>query len=153
MYDDLKKHIIDRKKLLYGNGVDVNKGYDINICQILNMKQAIQRYWDAIWNNYYIEFKKGKSIWLDLVRYSEIKVSINKESANATITLFFIPNNSRTSIEKIVCVNTKNIIEYFKLTEEIARAIISLNNWVPHSLNAQANITLPDIEKISDFIV
>jgi hypothetical protein len=66
----LKRYIID----LNGEFVSKNSGYDGDICNIIQeFTETTTRYWDCIWEseNLYIEFKKGKSIWLDLVRYSE----------------------------------------------------------------------------------
>ena len=153
MYNDLKDILLKNKQSLYGSWVDVNKGYDNDICNILGFTPDTKRYWDSIWNNYYIEFKKGKSIWLDLVRYSEIVLKINEEAKVPTVTLFFIPDKNRYRIEEIICVVTDKIILKFNISEAIAHSIVNLNEHVPRSLNAQANLTIVDIEELSDFII
>ena len=100
-----------------------------------------------------MEFKKGRSIWLDLVRYSEILLSITPEAQTETITLFFLPTAYKNSIEEIVVVETKRLIEKMNLTDEIAHRLLELNEQVPRSLNAQASLTVNDIKMISDIIV
>jgi len=72
MLNQLEQHLIENKNKLMGEWIKNNSSYDGYICDILNMTEDTVRYWDAIWNNQYIEFKKGNSIWLDIVRYSEI---------------------------------------------------------------------------------
>jgi len=110
-------------------------------------------YWDAIWNEQYIEFKKGNSIWLDLVRYSEILLKSNDDASKETITLFFIPNKLRDTIEEIICVKTKDLIKFINLNQDGAKQLITLNDKVPRSLNAQASLTKKDIRGIATFIV
>ncbi|SHO80742.1 hypothetical protein MNB_SV-15-1001 [hydrothermal vent metagenome] len=117
------------------------------------MQEDTGRYWDAIWNSQYIEFKKGNSIWIDLVRYGEIILKLNEDASKDTITLFFIPNKTKDKIEEIICVTTNKLIEYIKLDREKAEQLILLNENVPRSLNAQANLTKTDIKQISTFIV
>ncbi len=111
------------------------------------------RYWDAQWKTYYIKFKKGISIWLDLVRYSETFLKINEDASKETLTLFFIPNRKRERIEEIICVQTKSIIEKIRLTGEIASQLIKLNKAVPRSLNAQASLTKKDVRNLAEFII
>jgi hypothetical protein len=101
--------------------------YDMDICKVLGMEKDTCRYWDALWGDYYIEFKKWKSIWLDLVRYSEIIVWHVPDAQRDTVTLFFIPDKERTQI--------------------------NLNISMPRSLNAQASLTVSDIRKIADFSI
>ena len=149
----LEQHLKKHKEKLIGEWIKNNSSYDGYICDILDMEEDTVRYWDAIWNNQQIEFKKGNSIWLDLVRYSEILLQVNVNSSKETLTLFFIPNKLRDKIEEIICVRTKNLIEYIKLDKVKAEQLISLNEKVPRSLNAQASLTKKDIRKIAIFIV
>lgn len=135
---------------LIGDWIKNNSSYDSYICDILNMTEDTVRYWDAIWNNQHIEFKKGNSIWLDLVRYSEILLKTNMESSKEIITLFFIPNKRKDVIEEIICVTTKDLIN---LDEDGAKQLIGLNEKVPRSLKAQASLTKKDIRVIATFIV
>ena len=100
-----------------------------------------------------LEFKKGKSIWLDLVRYSEILLRVTTEASRPTITLFFVPGPYRYEIEEIVVVETNHLIEKLKLNEEIASSLVALNKHVPRQLNAQASLTLADIREIAQAII
>ncbi|GBE27444.1 hypothetical protein BMS3Bbin03_01369 [bacterium BMS3Bbin03] len=148
----LKKNIQN----LIGDFLKKNNGYDGLICNILTeFEEETSRYWDAKWTkeNVHIEFKKGRSIWLDLVRYSEILLKINDEVKEETVTLFFIPNNTKTKIEKIVGMRTSNLIQKLRLTNSDAQFIINLSEKVPRSLNAQASLTVKDIQDIAYFVV
>lgn len=153
MLNQLKEHLVQNKSKLIGEWIKNNSSYDGYICEILDMKEDTVRYWDAIWNNQYIEFKKGNSIWLDLVRYSEILLKSNNDSSEETTTLFFIPNKSKDVIEEIICVTTKDLINFINLDEDGAKQLITLNEKVPRSLNAQASLTKKDIRTIATFIV
>ena len=153
MYEDLQKYLQERKNLLEGKWILNSSGYEDDICRILGMRREGSRYYDAVWQSYYLEFKKGKSIWLDLVRYSEVVLKINPDSLNDTITLFFPHNFDWTKIENIVGVQTKKIIEKMILNEDIAKAILELKDRVPRSLNAQASLTMNDVKKIAAFVI
>lgn len=148
----LKKHIT----LLNGDFVSKNSGYDGDICKIINgFDKATARYWDCFWKeeSLYIEFKKGRSIWLDLVRYSEIILGKNDESNTQTFTLFFIPDTNRYKIIEIIGLETKKLIEKISLGRKDAVQLLDLNKTVPRSFNAQASLTVKDIKDISDFII
>ncbi len=113
------------------------------------------RYWDAEWDGLLIKFKKGKgSIWLDLVRYSEILLKYNADASRETIMLFFVPTTyTKDFIEEIIMIETKALIEKVRLTEEIAKSLIELNAYLPRSFNAQASLTKNDVKEISRWIV
>ena len=152
----LKDFLIIHIKELKGSFVSKNSGYDNDICNILpKFTENTERYWDAYWETeeMYIEFKKGKSIWLDLVRYSEILLETNEESKIKTFTLFFIPNKERTEIVEIIGLNTVKIIEKLNLNEDNVKKLLILNKSLPRSFNAQASLTVKDIKTISEFIV
>ena len=142
--------------LLNGSFVSKNSGYDGDICKIINdFEEKTTRYWDCFWKeeSLYIEFKKGRSIWLDLVRYSEIILGINTESSVQTFTLFFIPNNDRSKIIEIIGLETNKLIKKINLDKKDALQLLDLNKTVPRSFNAQASLTIKDIKTIADFIV
>ena len=151
--EQLQRHLENKKDNLIGEWIKNNSSYDGYICKILDMEEDTVRYWDAIWNNQEIEFKKGNSIWLDLVRYSEVLLQSNEDASKDTLTLFFIPNKAKDKIEEIICVVTKKLIEYIKLDQEKAEQLILLSENVPRSLNAQASLTKNDIRNIATFIV
>jgi hypothetical protein len=127
--------------------------YDMDICKVLGMEKDTCRYWDALWGDYYIEFKKWKSIWLDLVRYSEIIVWHVPDAQRDTVTLFFIPDKERTQIDVIYGIKTSRLIDALGLTADMAHTLINLNISMPRSLNAQASLTVSDIRKIADFSI
>jgi hypothetical protein len=153
MFEDLKELLSNKGTLLYGSWVKNNSSYDSDICDILEVNVSTGRYWDAQWKAYYIEFKKGNSIWLDIVRLSEVFLKIDEEASKETLTLFFIPDKKRERIEEIICVKTKSIIEKIAITEEIAKQLIKLNKEVPRSLNAQASLTKKDVRSLAEFII
>ncbi|MEK7148677.1 MAG: hypothetical protein AAB770_02045 [Patescibacteria group bacterium] len=148
----LREHIA----LLSGSFVSKNSGYDGDICKIINgFEETTTRYWDCFWKeeSLYIEFKKGRSIWLDLVRYSEIILGENAEANTQTFTLFFIPNSDRSKIVEIIGLETSKLIEKINLDKKDAIQLLDLNRTVPRSFNAQASLTIKDIKAISSFIV
>jgi hypothetical protein len=150
---ELKKHLELNKEKLFGDWVKRNSSYDCYICDRLCMDEDTVRYWDAVWKGQPIEFKKGKSIWLDLVRFSEAFLKCNPEASKETLTLFFIPNKAKDRIEQIVCVETYKLIEHIGLNREQAKQLVELNASVPRSLNVQTSLTPKDVRNIATFIV
>ena len=114
MYENLRKHLSVFKKNLVGEWISNNSSYDADICDILKMELSKSRYWDAKWDGLSVEFKKGKSIWLDLVRYSEVLLRVNDEATVETITLFFVPTMTKDKIEEIIAIDTKSLIKKWK---------------------------------------
>lgn len=153
MLDDLKQHLQSQLPRLRGEWLHSNSGYEDDICQVLGMQSSKCRYWDATWHNYRIEFKKGRSIWLDLVRYSEISLKLNEDACRETICLFFVPNKERSRIEEVICVETNALIKAVGLNQTQAESLMQLMEAVPRSLNAQASLTVNDIKKIKAFSV
>jgi hypothetical protein len=138
--------LTDIPSILNGDWISKNSAYETELCQEIGWNLNTNRYFDAEKNNICIEIKKGKSIWLDLVRYSEIVLNIGEQN---TITAFFIPNQRRTQIEKIYFVETSKIINHLKIDTNIAQRLISLNQGVPRSLNCQASLTVRDISSLA----
>jgi len=152
MNSDLKTHLKTNKQNLTGHWINRN-AYKNDICTLLRMTPRKSRYWDAEWNGLFLKFKKGKSIWLDLVRYSEILLQVDMDASKETTTIFFIPNKTRTQIEEIVVVDTERLIEKLCLNTEMAKMLVESSKIVPRSLNAQASLTLNDIRGISRWIM
>jgi len=141
----------DKKSCLNGKHfLKKNSNYETELCQILGFEEKQNRYYDAVWNEIKIEIKKGRSIWLDLLRYGEILLGEGDED---TITLFFISNKERNKVDKILIVETKKIIEKLALDKKYSEMLKSLKNQLPRSFNAQASLTIKDIEKISNEII
>lgn len=153
MLKKLEEHLKLHKQHLAGTWVKKNSSYEKDICDILSMQTDKCRYWDATWNQQYLEFKKGNNIWIDLVRYSEIFLKTNDDTLKETWTLFFIPNDTKDKIEKIVCIDTKKLIKYFKINKVSAKSILSLEEKAPRTLNVQANLMKSDLFKIANFAV
>lgn len=153
MYSELKNLLIAKKSNLFWHFVKQNSWYDAELAAILWMSADTCRYWDAIWNEQKIEFKKWRSIWLDLIRYSEILLKISPESSEDTITIFFIPDTSREKIVQIIWVKTEKIIQKLKLDLNISKSLIEMQQRMPRSLNAQASLTVKDVRDFADFII
>jgi len=144
---ELIKHLVNKKKDLDGEEfLRKNSNYEKQLCNILEFDGKANRYFDAIWNGIKIEIKKGRSVWLDLLRYGEILLG---EGEKNTITLFFVTNKERNKVNKILIVETKNIIKKLNLDERFSKMLKSLKNELPRSLNVQASLTIKDIEEIS----
>ncbi len=133
-------------KVITGDWIKMNSSYEIGLCGVLGWPVDTNRYFDATYHNIKIEIKKGRSIWLDLVRYSEIILGIGESN---TITAFFIPSLERNKIDTLYLVDTKDLINIFKLDKDIADVLMSLQERVPRSLNVQASLTIKDIAKIA----
>ena len=146
---DILQHLIDKQDELIGEWIKKNASYEQDICKILDMLPQRSRYYDATWGPYFIEFKKGKSVWLDLVRYSETLLKTNEDSMKETVTAFFVPSKDKMKIEEIILVETSSIVNALSLDKETAEIISSLNDKLPRSLNAQASLTLGDLRNIS----
>ena len=143
---DLIEYLKDKKNCLTGDFLKKNSNYETDLCNIIGFKEEQNRYYDAVWNGIKIEIKKGRSIWLDLLRYGEILLG---EGDKDTITLFFVPNRDKNKIDKIIVVKTEKIIEKLKLDEEDSNRLKFLKNKLPRSFNAQASLTIKDVINIS----
>lgn len=149
----LKNFLIPLKEKMVWDFLRNNSNYDWALCDILWMQEDTWRYWDAQWNGYKIEFKKWTSIWLDLIRYSEIVLWTTDNANNETITLFFIPDKDKLKIQEVLWIRTTLLIEKLWLDIEMAKILLEIHNTVPRSLNAQASLTVKDVRIIADFII
>ena len=77
---NLVSHLTNKKSDLSGAWIKKNSNYEEDLCKNIGFNFNTNRYWDCIYKNFYIEIKKGKSIWLDEVRYSEILLNVLKYS-------------------------------------------------------------------------
>lgn len=149
----LKNFLIPLKEKMVWDFLRNNSNYDWALCDILWMQEDTWRYWDAQWNGYKIEFKKWTSIWLDLIRYSEIVLWTTDNANIETITLFFIPDKDKLKIQEVLWIRTTLLIERLWLDIEMAKILLEIHNTVPRSLNAQASLTVKDVRIIADFII
>lgn len=148
----LQEHLHALMPKLFGPWVKLKNGYDRDLAVCLGMEFSASRYWDARWNTLLLEFKKGKNIWLDLVRYSEVFLRVTDAAGMKTQTLFFLPDQRGESIVEVACVASETLIEFLGLSDEsLARSVLAIKERVPHSLNAQANLTWRDVRSIQRF--
>lgn len=129
-----------------GSFINMNSSYENGLCGVLGWHVDKNRYFDATFQGLKIEIKKGRSIWLDLVRYSEIILGFGEDN---TITAFFIPAREKDKINTLFVVDTKDLIKELRLNNDIAKTLLSLQKTVPRSLNVQASLTVADISKIA----
>lgn len=129
-----------------GSWIARNSGYERDLCKILNWDFSTARYYDALCDDVAIEIKKGKSIWLDLVRYSEIFLG---EGTQDTITAFFIPNSERSKIQHVYFVDTRDLMTKLNLSNKRAEIIVAINKDMLRSLNMQVRLTVKDIKDIA----
>jgi len=151
--EQLKDHLQERIKFLKGDWIRKNSGYDEEACINLGFNCQTKRYWDCEYNGLYIEIKKGKSIWLDEVRYSEIYMKDNDECKKKTITIFLIPSKDKNKIENIIIIDTQKIIDFLQINTEWAKNLLSRRKIIRRSLNCQQSMTIKDAKSIADYIV
>ena len=152
LYNHLKKCI----KELKGDWISKSSAYESEACINLGFECQKKRYWDSTYNGLFIEIKKGKSIWLDEVRYCEIFMSdkINNEDCKQeTITIFLIPNKNKNKIENIIIIDTKKLINFLQINREWAETLLSRHKNTTRSLNCQQSMTLKDVKSIADYII
>ena len=120
-----------------------------NSAEILKMDREVGKgkksYWDARWGTNFIEFKKGRSIWLDLVRYSRALLQFDEHACHEVVSLFFVPNKAKTKIEEIICVETCDILAELKLAGGHAHILVNLKQDFS-SLNARVSLTVPKLK-------
>ena len=138
--EQLKDHLQERIKFLKGDWIRKNSGYDEEACINLGFNCQTKRYWDCEYNGLYIEIKKGKSIWLDEVRYSEIYMKDNDECKKKTITIFLIPSKDKNKIENIIIIDTQKIIDFLQINTEWAKNLLSRRKIIRRSLNCQQSM-------------
>ena len=140
-------------KELHGGWISKNSGYEKEACINLGFNCETKRYWDCEYDGLYIEIKKGKSIWLNEVRYCEIFMSDNDECKKETITIFLIPSKDKNRIENIIIINTRKLIQFLKINTEWAERLLIHNKETTRSLNCQQSMTLKDLKLIADYII
>jgi len=140
-------------KELNGGWISKNSGYEKEACINLGFNCETKRYWDCEYDGLYIEIKKGKSIWLNEVRYCEIFMSDNDECKKETITIFLIPSKDKNRIENIIIINTRKLIQFLKINTEWAERLLIHNKETTRSLNCQQSMTLKDLKLIADYII
>lgn len=154
--DSVMNHLTNSVEYLSGEWIKRNSNYEHDACLDLGFKPETKRYWDCEFNGTYIEIKKGRSIWLDEVRYSEIVLSDEMEDPDCridTITMFLIPSKCKEFIEKILLVDTKRIISFMKIDREWGLNLLERRMKTTRSLNCQQSMTVRDVESIANHII
>lgn len=156
--EELKNHLETKIQELNGDWIKKNSGYEKDACIQLGVICQTKRYWDCSYNNNSkIEIKKGKSIWLDEIRYSEIFMSDtltdNDECKEETITIFLIPDKNKNKIDNIIIIDTKKLIMFLKINAESAKFMLSRRKITTRSINYQQSMTINDLKKIADHII
>ena len=153
MLDRLQQHLQDHILDLKGEWISKRSSYEVDICRILKMTTGQNTYWDAVWDGNPLEFKKGHSIWLNLVRYSKMLLGCDEVACKEVHTLFFLPNIGKSHIENIILVEAKALMKATLLTKTEARALLAIEQCRPGKFNAQARLTVKEVKDISTFIV
>jgi hypothetical protein len=151
MYEDLHKHLTGRIHHLSGPWVHLRSSYEQEACDALGFTCDETRYSDASWRGYSIELKKGKSVWIDLVRYSEVLVNHPEKATDRSVTIFMFPSTDRSRVSELVCVQTSKMIQFLNLDASAAKKLLWLHDRMPRQLNAQASLTIKDIRSIQAF--
>jgi hypothetical protein len=154
--EELNIYLQEKIKELNGEWISKNSGYEKEACINLGFTCETKRYWDCIFKGQYIEIKKGKSIWLDEVRYSEILMSSktdNEECKKETITMFLIPSKDKNKIDNIILIDTSKLIEFMNIDIKWAEMLLSRHKNIKRSLNCQQSMTVKDLKKIADYII
>jgi hypothetical protein len=151
-------HIYLQTKIneLNGAWISKNSGYEKEACLNLGFNCETKRYWDCEYDGSYIEIKKGKSIWLDEVRYCEIFMSDNIDNDDCkkkTITIFLIPTKDKNKIEKIYIIDTQKLIDFLKIDEAWAERLLTRHKQITRSLNCQQSMTIKDLRLIADYTI
>lgn len=130
--------------------------YEAELCSELGFTCESMRYWDCVFDGMHIEIKKGTSVWLDEVRYSEILLGDETKHngcCQETITLFMIPSKDKERIETIHIVDTKNIIRFMQITQEWAETILAHRKRVRRQLNCQQSMAISDVRRLASFTI
>lgn len=144
-------HLRANKHLLKGEWVSKNCNYENDVCDLLNMKCEMTRYWDGTYgrNPIRIEIKKGNSIWLDEVRYAEQKLS---DPNQHLLTMFLIPNSTKTCIQHIYIVHLQTLFNFLKMNNvEWCEYLLKRNEEINHSLNCQQRMCIGDLKDIAEY--
>ena len=154
--ETLYEHLKIKIHTLNGEWISKNSSYEEGACLQLGFICDKKRYWDCLFNDMCVEIKKGQSIWLDEVRYSEIIMCDTIDNADCkkdTITIFIIPTKNKSAIEKIYIIDTKKLIQFLKITPEWAQCLLSRYKHITRKLNCQHSMTIKDLRTIADYEV
>ena len=153
---NLHIHLQTTINKLKGPWISKNSGYEKEACLNLGFNCETKRHWDCEYDGSYIEIKKGKSIWLDEVRYCEIFMSDNidnDECKKKTITMFLIPTKDKKKVEKIYIIDTQKLIDFMKIDKVWAERLLSRHKQTKRGVNCQQRMTIKDLRLIADYTI
>ena len=145
-----KEKIVDME----GDWVVPKNNYEKDFCALLDWECIPKgRYYDAKSKKCgtYIEIKKGQGgMWFDMVRYAEIVLGTGPQN---TATVFFKWNKKRKQVGEILVIDTKDLIDFLKVDEEMANIYLKIFRHVPRGVNILASATVKDLRGIASFVV
>lgn len=137
---------------MHGAWVEAKNNYEVSFCQVSGFQLEQDRGKDCVWRGLAIELKKGAgTFWLDLVRYSEEMLDVNPDAGSEVVTLFL--HRKGDVIRQICAVSAERILKKFGLTRSTATLLVGLHKDLPRGLNAQARLTIADVQQMADFCV
>jgi hypothetical protein len=156
--EKLKFLLEQHKSALSGEFIKKNSSYEADICTIIapfKVAHGKNRYFDCTWEEegVKIEFKKGGNYWINIIRYCETLLGVNAAAQAETYSLFFIPDEKRKKIIRILGVESSKIKNRINVSVEDAQQLLALKKKLPRNLNAQMNLTPKDVRNMADFII
>lgn len=137
--------------LMRGDWILPKNNYESDFSNLLDWEDKKGRYADATNGVTDIEYKKGQgAMWFDMVRYAEIYKGIGTQN---TITLFFRYDKKEKNVKDIYVIDTKKLLEYMKMNEELASFCIKLYKDAPRGLNMQMSATNVDMRNMSSYVI
>ena len=146
------KQVLEQKiNLLEGDWILPKNNYEEDFSSILGWTDQKGRYADATSGEHHLEYKKGQSsMWFDMVRYAEIYKGIGTQN---TITLFFRYDKNEKYVRNIYIIDTKKLLDFMKMTEELADFCIQLHKNAPRGINMQMSATNSDMRNMATYII
>ena len=138
-----------------GKWVEKRSHYEDELTQLLSMRRETgERYWEAIWNGFFLEFKKG-AIRLDVVRYSEIFLGKEDYSSSGkeSLCLFLRPDKERIRIKEIICVRTQDLFPLMNLTKETAEFFVKYRKSLHKEFNGILCLGETDVRSVQSFSI
>ena len=149
--DSIKQTLEQNIHLMRGDWVLPKNNYEADFSNLLGWEDKKGRYADATNGVTDIEYKKGQgAMWFDMVRYAEIYKGIGTQN---TITLFFRYDKKEKYVRDIYVIDTKKLLEYMKMDDELASFCIKLYKDAPRGLNMQMSATNTDMRNMATHII
>lgn len=149
--DSIIQTLEKRISAMEGNWILPKNNYEKDFSTLLKWEDKKGRYADATNGITDIEYKKGQgAMWFDMVRYAEIYKGIGTQN---TVTLFFRYDKKEKYVRDICVIDTKKLLHFMKMTDELADFCIQLHKNAPRGINMQMSATYKDMKAMSYHIV